>query len=326
MTLAGIKARHNWLDSRMQVVGYAPISSDAHWKDARLLLGTAVLQVIQHLQVHPPEVLEIVDKSLQSIQRRTTTTAQPPSTTLLLSSSRRTATGPLRTSTTTTAPPLLDNNHNNIGDDDDYDAAPAYDSVFAGSKPPPPPPPPSVSVPPVPARFDPPPDASAIQEYLDDDVAFRKYCNSLEYTQTLVALLESALQRNRSTATTQRLQHEPLLTLHRETAASEETLQARAIELERLQHEQAKRSQPPPIRDVQRALQRSKRKAFDESEALAEEWDGTTDVAAFVRQFVAQRHIHHVRAAKLELLLVQQEDSSSNNNGTRGTRPHPQAY
>ena len=74
MSLAGVTARHAWLDEAMRVVGYAPIRSEQAWQDSRLLLGPAVRQVVEHFQLHPPEIVEIVDSNLQQIQSRTSST------------------------------------------------------------------------------------------------------------------------------------------------------------------------------------------------------------------------------------------------------------
>jgi hypothetical protein len=290
LTLAGIKARHGWLDSRMRVVGYPPISSDAQWRESRILLGTAVLQVIQHLQLHPPEVLEVVDRGLQSIQRRalpgTSAVANPPSRT----------TSPIRPSTAAAPGP----------------PAPDYDSVFAAdgdsrlaatpSKPTP-------FVPPLPAQslrsFIDPLDSSSVQEMLEDEIAFLQYCNTLEYTQTLATLVESALDRNRLAAESNLAREPSLEDLRGQVEDLESRLRLRFEEYEALKARQDEICRPPPVGDIRRALTRAKRSAFDESERMAEEWEGTGDPAAFFGEFVRLRKVHHQRAAKLELLMNQ---------------------
>lgn len=74
MTLAGVRVRHPWVDGSnnktMRVTGYGPIQSEQTWKDSGLLLGEAVHAVVKHLQMNPPQILEITDKGLQSIQSR----------------------------------------------------------------------------------------------------------------------------------------------------------------------------------------------------------------------------------------------------------------
>jgi len=69
MTLAGVKARHPWLDSfDKRITGYEPLQSESSWKMSGLLLGKAVTAVVQHMQLNPPQILEITDKGLAAIQ------------------------------------------------------------------------------------------------------------------------------------------------------------------------------------------------------------------------------------------------------------------
>lgn len=68
MTLVGVIAQHSWLDTRMRITGYQPISSESSWTSSGLKLGTAVNAVVQHMQLNPPEVIQITDDSLQRIQ------------------------------------------------------------------------------------------------------------------------------------------------------------------------------------------------------------------------------------------------------------------
>ena len=57
LTLHGVKATHDWLDIRMKVIGYDPISSDQRWKMSNLKLGDAVYAVIHHFQLSPREFM-----------------------------------------------------------------------------------------------------------------------------------------------------------------------------------------------------------------------------------------------------------------------------
>ena len=58
MALHGVNARHNWIDAKMKVVGYSPISSGFQWKQSKMKLGDAVYAVILHFQVNPRELVE----------------------------------------------------------------------------------------------------------------------------------------------------------------------------------------------------------------------------------------------------------------------------
>ena len=60
MTLHGVRASHNWLDIRMKVIGYTPISTDQRWKSSNLKLGDAVYAVIHHFQLTPRELFQYV--------------------------------------------------------------------------------------------------------------------------------------------------------------------------------------------------------------------------------------------------------------------------
>ena len=65
MTLHGVRASHNWLDIRMKVIGYTPISTDQRWKSSNLKLGDAVYAVIHHFQLTPRELFVSIILFLQ---------------------------------------------------------------------------------------------------------------------------------------------------------------------------------------------------------------------------------------------------------------------
>ena len=67
MTLHGVRASHNWLDIRMKVIGYTPISTDQRWKSSNLKLGDAVYAVIHHFQLTPRELFVSIILFLQQI-------------------------------------------------------------------------------------------------------------------------------------------------------------------------------------------------------------------------------------------------------------------
>ena len=53
----------------MRMTGYKPIQSEQAWKDSGLLLGEAVHAVVKHMQLNPPEIIDITDKGLQSLNK-----------------------------------------------------------------------------------------------------------------------------------------------------------------------------------------------------------------------------------------------------------------
>jgi hypothetical protein len=64
---------------------------------------------------------------------------------------------------------------------------------------------------------------------------------------------------------------------------------------------------PPDKATTLRKLNKAKKEAFEESENLAEGWveDGGMNVDDFCKQFLEKRKIHHLRAAKIEILKNQ---------------------
>ena len=68
MILVGVRVSHPWIDSNNRIIGFRPITSDTSWINSGLLLGDAVSQVVVHLQLNPPYVLEITDVNLKRMQ------------------------------------------------------------------------------------------------------------------------------------------------------------------------------------------------------------------------------------------------------------------
>mmetsp|Transcript_25497 Transcript_25497/g.37811 ORF Transcript_25497/g.37811 Transcript_25497/m.37811 type:complete len:426 (+) Transcript_25497:125-1402(+) len=68
MTLVGVRAVHPWIDSKMKVIGYSNIKSDAIFVQSGLILSKVVNEVVQHFQLNPPKQLVIVDAGLKRLQ------------------------------------------------------------------------------------------------------------------------------------------------------------------------------------------------------------------------------------------------------------------
>jgi hypothetical protein len=74
---------------------------------------------------------------------------------------------------------------------------------------------------------------------------------------------------------------------------------------------------------VRKELAKVKKEAFEESEQIAEEWlsqspaMATESLELFLKQFLATRNIHHVRAAKLEVLEQQQQQQQQQQRSTK---------
>eukprot|EP00594_Rhizosolenia_setigera_P009728 CAMPEP_0178974036 /NCGR_PEP_ID=MMETSP0789-20121207/22174_1 /TAXON_ID=3005 /ORGANISM="Rhizosolenia setigera, Strain CCMP 1694" /LENGTH=276 /DNA_ID=CAMNT_0020662207 /DNA_START=178 /DNA_END=1008 /DNA_ORIENTATION=- len=72
MMLVGVRCcAHTWIDmSSNKIKGYPSIRSDSAWSSSGMKLGDAVSEVIRHLQLDPPEVIEFTDPGLQNLQKK----------------------------------------------------------------------------------------------------------------------------------------------------------------------------------------------------------------------------------------------------------------
>lgn len=271
MTLVGVRVRHPWLDTRMRVIGYSPITSDHEWASSRILLGKAVGTVVQYLQLNPPEVIEITDPSLKRIQE---TIAQQSG----------------QHKRQTSRPP-----HDNAPPD--YESVMQVDSERNFHMP----------IPAVPSSF---PELESMsldemRELLDDETKFTAYVSRMSAVTTLNDLRESIFKGNVETAETNLKHEEELDALHAEVSALRDTLKDKITKFRELEARQTELCTPPDKREVIRQLAKAKREAYDESEELASEWiDGgsTMDIDDFLEKFLERRTLHHTRAAKIERL------------------------
>ena len=272
LTLAGVDARHNWLDARMRIVGYGPLQNDSNWEHSKMKLGAALHAVIQHLQVYPPQVIRFVDPGLIAIQRKKNNKA---------SSS---AAAGQRPSTTTNT-----NNHSR-----------------KPAPPPPPPPPPQVKRPNFPQI---PTQLPELDEYtpeqleglLTDDLEFRAFCNRLAVTSDYHKIQK---QTNHAQEAKARLElQEQLQSSYKHVQELQETLQHKVEAFQLLEQKQDANLALPSKNKVRQSLVKAKKQAFETSEQFTDEWDMKDDnLAEFCQEFVKLRKIHHIRAAKLELL------------------------
>lgn len=259
-TLYGVDARHPWLNRSSRVVGYEPVASMEAWKKSKLLLGSAVQTVVQHFQLHPPDILQFVDSTLLAAQRNPKLTTK--------SRSRQQS---------------------------------------------PPPPPPKQQKPAVPRpNFPTIPQSLSELETLDleqleklcqDDLEFRVFCNKLSVTSDY-----HNLQRPKITATAQRAQknldlQDNLQLVALEVKQLQETLADKISEFQKLEAQQDQLCQAPDVLVVRKQLKVAKREAFEHSERIAEDYDmEDAKLLDFCDEFLAARKVHHVRAAKLEIL------------------------
>ena len=285
MTLVGVNAQHSWLDSRMRITGYQPISSEAEWASCNLRLGSAVNAVVQHLQLNPPSVVEITDESLQRIQA---SIAQP-----------QPQFQPEQKQTQHAHPPL----HPDVSGASS-EPPPDYSTVLHAEED-------SIEmshmpIPTIPAVF---PELESMskedmQGLLNDEDKFRKFVEQMSAVTTLIDLQTSIHKGNVETAEANLKQEEELTMLHAEVAALQSDLREKMETFRTLEAKQNELCAPPDRRDVIRKLTAAKKEAYGESEELASLWvdGGDGDVDQFIEKFMERRIVHHTRGAKLERL------------------------
>jgi ESCRT-I complex subunit VPS37 len=273
MTLAGVEARHPWLDGRMRIIGYAPIQSMDAWLEAHVLLGVAVHAVIQHLQLNPPTIVQFVDAGLIAIQTKQ-------------QQQQLQQNGAVRRPSPT--------NHHDL-------PPPAYhDSMMTTM--------PEIDLPTIPSQF---PELDALsrdelEELIADELEFRAFCNRLPVMREYNDIQRKLLLENADTAKKHLQSEKELKELHAAATELQKELQTKVKAFQLLEKKQDAIAKPPPVAHVSRDLVKAKKEAFEVSERIADLWlesdtcSATTD--AFVENFVAARKVHHARAAKLELL------------------------
>jgi hypothetical protein len=283
MTLAGVRVSHPWVESeRMRVTGYTPLQSEQNWQSSSLLLGAAVHEVVKHLQLNPPEILEITDMGLRSIQ--------PSSSRHSMSKS------PSRGSRgKKSKAPKRQNRHKNGGD-----APPSYD-VFANSTPAP-----DVPLPTIPKTY-PVIEGMAreeLEQILQDESNFLEMVQTLPIYSELRLIRGGKLEENVKIAEENLGKESQLKELNDEVAELQQKLKSQVQIFEDLEAKQNAVCAPPDLRQTLKKLNRAKKEAFEKSEEYAEEWveAGAQSVNNFVKEFVEMRKIHHIRGAKMEIL------------------------
>ena len=281
MTLAGVRATHNWFDHRMRIIGYAPIQSESAWRSSSLKLGEAVLAVVNRLQLHPPAVLEITDKGLQAIQSK----QQQQQQTQNNSSQYSQTNGHRRTATTSSR---------------STEAPPEYSTLQEAEAPIP-----DVNMPEVPTDFLQGMDWSReeFEVLLEDELDFLSFVNRLPVMESIQKIGSSVLEENVMLAKSNLEEEEQLKELSNQVKELRQQLKTKVEHFQSLETQQNAITAPPNVRDILRKLHKAKKQSLDQSEELAEEWANTGgDVDDFVQSFIQLRSIHHQRAAKMELL------------------------
>jgi hypothetical protein len=277
MTLVGVKAMHDWLDSRMCIIGYPATQSDVAWQQSRLLLGTAVYEVVRHLQVNPPTVYEFTDPALAKLQPAN-------------------GAAPSR---------IMPQNQQNLTKSQ-AQQPPDYNSLHYSMSPQTP-----VEMPAIPSQY---PDVldslsrEELQRLLSDESAFLAVVHDMPIYQEIHLQRTSLIEENTKKAMSVLEREQEYKMLHGQVKDLKESLVVKLMEFESLQTLQDELVKPPDVNQLKRELNRARKEAMDESETFAMEWveDGS-HVAEFCKKFVEQRNKMHLRAAKVELLEQQQQ-------------------
>jgi len=291
MTLVGIRATHPWLDRHLRVTGYLPIQSKSAWENSGLLLGEAVNAVVQHFQLNPPELFEIIDENLKRIQSR----LAPPNV--------------------SSAPPNVSSQSGNTlyssaqvvqEEEIQSDLPPHFRSVLkfnttdasvreAMMS--------NVHIPSAPTEF---PESSDItlsdaNELLQSEAMFVSTLEGMPYVKTMLASRESVTEETLKIAQSNLEKEEELKEKYDEVKDLQKSLKEKIDTFNKLQNKQERLLKPTDKRTALSKLQVAKRDAFNESEEIASDWiNNGLNIDDFIDSFIEKRTVHHVRAAKIE--------------------------
>ena len=290
MSLYGVIAAHSWLDIRMRVMGYAPISSDQSWRSSKLKLGDAVYAVIHHFQLQPPSISQIVDENLARLQQTLSGTTS--------NNNNATKSSPHHTSSSSNSVHKSNGAaHANIQAQkvDEKEAACKVDEDELSSL-----------IPRVPSNF-PEIDEMSLSELNDlvnNKAALDAFINNISEVNILKELKESIETSNVDTAAANIALEEKVDSICSEVETLKHDLKMNIARYRELDARRAAMTRPPEIHEARRELTSAKKKAYNESEEFADDWveSGGSDVSEFVKKFMDTRVLYHTRAAKAERL------------------------
>lgn len=309
MTLAGVEARHPWIDSRMRITGYDPIQTSDAWIDANIHLGVAVHTVIQHLQLNPPTIIRFVDPGLSAIQakKQSQAAATPPPPppayhdSMVAKKPVQGASARASHSHTTVANAAVQNIEWPI-------IPPQFKELDSLSR-------------------------ERLEELIQNELEFRTFTNQLDIMQQYNVIQQQQLNKNVTVAKSNLQYESEIQQLHDNITKLHAELQSKVKAFQELEQQQDKILQPPPISQIVRELTKAKKEAYAQSEQIAEQWlrqqhevssssintgeNGSgNSISTFIETFTTVRKLQHVRAAKLE--LVQRQPQLPPSNGKSG--------
>ena len=268
----------------MKVIGYSPISSNTSWKNSGLKLGDAVYAVIHHFQLNPPMVREINDVNLRRLQENlgnTQSHSAPPAYSQkgnngkvvrdqrLILSARENTVRP---------------SQHQESDDEVNLLVPSIPSSFPQLN--------SMTM-------------SELKELLDNEALFESFIRKISEVATLDELKESIISANVDIAQTNLAHRESVEQQSAELDSLQDNLQSKLSIYKKIDEDRVALSRPPDVSGTLRDLNHAKKKAYRDSEAIAENWvESSEDIAAFVKAFMDERVLYHTRSAKLERLSM----------------------
>ena len=276
MNLVGVRASHPWLDSNMRVIGYPALSSDEHWRSSNMLLGGGVNEVVKHLQLNPPTILQITDKSLERLQQQNT-------------SSSLTSGQHIRF-------PSYPPQHEGVYVPSEFreqSTTKTSDTFF-------------IPIPEVPSSF---PEVDnmtkkEVETLLNDETAFKTFVKNLSAVTAIEEFHDVLSEGNFETAKANLAHEEELRALHADVKSLKSDLNQKIEAFSSLERAYLEFCGPLDPRRVLKKLHVAKREAFTESEKLGSSWleDKDMSVDDFVNGFIEKRQVYHTRAAKIERL------------------------
>eukprot|EP00579_Thalassiosira_antarctica_P006603 CAMPEP_0201877928 /NCGR_PEP_ID=MMETSP0902-20130614/9221_1 /ASSEMBLY_ACC=CAM_ASM_000551 /TAXON_ID=420261 /ORGANISM="Thalassiosira antarctica, Strain CCMP982" /LENGTH=301 /DNA_ID=CAMNT_0048405469 /DNA_START=212 /DNA_END=1117 /DNA_ORIENTATION=+ len=297
MTLHGVRASHNWLDIRMKVIGYAPISSDQRWRSANLKLGDAVYQVIHHFQLTPPSILDITDDNLKRLQESlsgpstrptgpTNNNQFPPSASdgFQRPNNDYTHVNNSRQGNQPVQNVIVEEKVNYEVEDYEVDAL----------------------IPPIPSSFlkiDNMP-MSELKQVMDDRAVLESFVGSTSGVKTLKELKQSIETSNVNAAKANLVHEGEMEGVCSEVESLKQDLDSKMQQYRKLDAERVAITHPPDLQEAIGELNKAKKNAYRESEEFADGWveSGGENVSDFVKKFMEVRLLYHTRAAKAERL------------------------
>ena len=314
MHLHGVRASHLWLDIRMKVIGYSPVSSDQAWRNANLKLGDAVYAVIHHFQLTPPSIQEITDQNLRRLQETLSPSRHIRETTPQQQQNNNhpaSARPPPPSYESSQQSAFVVNGRSHAGSNGNSVRAQEYNlEQFEKVKRRPDC---SVSdaevnslIPPIPSSFPELDDMamSELQKIVEDPVALKSYVQNRTRVDTVRELKESIEKSNVDAACTNLEKQEEVDLLCDEVEGLRKELGEKVERYQELDRERNSLTQPPDVDDAIRRLNVAKRNADRESEEIGDDWveSGRSNISDFVSRFMESRLLYHSRAAKIERL------------------------